>query len=97
MRKQYFYGFNEGVFTEYEVELPMMFIQADHDEYTNYTDFPTDIQSKSGIEASVNLSTVYLTKIQNDYAALIDIFIAHKNDVTSATITTYVGDAIVIA
>lgn len=96
MRKQYFYGYNEGNFTEYEVELPMMFIQADHDEYTNFTDFPNDILSKSGIEASVNLSTVYLTKIQNDYAALIDVFIAHKGDVTGATITTYIGSAAVI-
>jgi len=97
MRKQFFYGYNEGTFTEYEVQLPMMFIQADHDGYTNFTDFPNDILSKSGIEASVNLSTVYLTKIQNDYAALIDVFIAHKDDVTSATINTWIGDAIVIA
>ena len=97
MRKQFFYGYNEGTFTEYEVQLPMMFIQADHDGYTNFTDFPSDILSKSGIAASVNLSTTYLNKIQSDYATLIDVFIAHKDDVTSATINTWIGDAIVIA
>ena len=97
MRKQYFYGYNEGQFTEYEVQLPMMFIQADHDGYTNFSDFPSDIQSKSGITASVNLSSTYLAKIQNDYATLVDIFIAHKDSVTGEAIANYIGDAIVIA
>ena len=97
MRKQYFYGYNEGQFTEYEVQLPMMFIQADHDGYTNFSDFPSDIQSKSGITASVNLSSTYLAKIQNDYATLVDIFIAHKDSVTGEAIANYIGSAIVIA
>ena len=96
MRKQYFYGYNEGQFTEYEVELPMMFIQADHDGYTNFSDFPSDIQSKSGITASVNLSSTYLNKIQADYASLIDIFIAHKDSVTGDAIAGYIGSAVVI-
>ena len=84
-------------FVEFEVELPMMFIQADHDGYTNFSDFPSDIQSKSGITASVNLSSTYLAKIQNDYATLVDIFIAHKDSVTGEAIANYIGDAIVIA
>ena len=97
MRKQFFYGYNEGQFTEYEVQLPMMFIQADHDGYTNFSDFPSDIQSKSGITASVNLSSTYLNKIQSDYATLVDVFIAHKDSVTGEAIGNYIGDAIVIA
>ena len=96
MRKQYFYGYNEGQFTEYEVQLPMMFIQADHDGYTNFTDFPSDILSKSGIVASVNLSTTYLNKIQSDYATLVDAFIEHKDSVTGDAIATYIGNAVVI-
>ena len=94
MRKQYFYGYNEGQFTEYEVQLPMMFIQADHDGYTNFSDFPSDIQSKSGITASVNLSSTYLNKIQSDYATLVDVFIAHKDQVTGETIEAYIGSAV---
>lgn len=97
MRKQYYYGYNEGVFTEYEVQLPMMFIQADHDGYTNFTDFPSDILSKSGIAASVNLFSTYLNKIQSDYATLVDLFISHKDTVTSQTIATYIGSAVTIA
>ena len=97
LRKQYFYGYNEGVFTEYETSIPMMFIQADNDKDTNFSDFPADILSKSGITASVNLATKHLNKIQSDYATLIDVFIAHKDEVTGEAITNYIGDAIVIA
>ena len=91
MRKQYFYGYNEGQFTEYEVQLPMMFIQADHDGYTNFSDFPSDILSKSGINASVNLNQTHLNKIQSDYATYIDIFIQNKDNVTGATIEQFIG------
>ena len=74
-----------------------MFIQANNDKDTNYSDFPADILSKSGINASVNLATKHLNKIQSDYATLIDVFIEHKDTVTSDTIDSYIGDAIVIA
>ena len=97
MRKQFFYGYNEGEFTEYEVQLPMMFIQADHDGHTNFTDFPSDILAKSGIAASVNLSATYLAKIQADYSTLVDVFIDHKDSVTGEVIGTYIGDAAEIA
>ena len=97
LRKQFFYGFNQGELTEYEVQLPMMFIQADHDGYTNFSDFSKDIKTTSGITASVNLSTTYLNKIQSDYATLIDIFIAHKDSVTGTTIENYIGSAVVIS
>ena len=92
MRKQYFYGIQTGEVVEFEVDLPMMFIQADHDSYTNFTDFHDDMNDNSGISnAYVNLSSTYLNKIQDDYAKLIDILIAHKDEVTSATIVSYIG------
>ena len=97
LRKQYFYGYNEGQLTEFEVQVPMMFIQADHDGYTNFTDFPSDIKSKSGIEANVTLSSVYLNKIQSDYASLVDAFIEHKESVTGQAIENYIGSAVSIA
>ena len=97
LRKQYFYGYNEDQFTTYETKIPMMFIQANNDKDTNFSDFPADILSKSGINASVNLATKYLNKIQLDYATLIDVFIEHKDIITGDTIDSYIGDAIVIA
>ncbi len=96
LRKQYFYGYNEGEFTEYETSIPMMFIQADNDKDTNFTDFPADILSKSGIAASVNLANKYINKIQEDYASLIDIFIANKDTVTGESIESYIGGAVEI-
>lgn len=96
LRKQYFYGYQDNKLVEYETKIPMMFIQDDNDKDTNFTDFPTDILSKSGITASVNLAQKYLDKIRADYASLIDVFIAHKDDVTGTTIENYIGSAIVI-
>ena len=96
LRKQYFYGYNQDQLVEYEVQLPMMFIQADHDGYTNFTDFPTDINSKSGINASVNLQSIYLDKIQSDYGKYVDIFIAHEGSVTGEAIQNYIGNAVTI-
>jgi len=96
LRKQYFYGQQENKLVQYETEIPMMFIQADHDGYTNFTDFPKDILSKSGIQASVGLSSTYLDKIQADYATLIDLFIAHKEAINSDAIKTFIGSPAII-
>lgn len=99
MRKQYFYGYNESEFTEYEVQLPMMFIQDDGEESgeTNYSTFESDILSKNGIAAEVILANDYLSKIRADYLSLIDIFIGNKELVTSEIINTYIGEAIIFA
>lgn len=96
-RNQYFYGYNEGEFTEYATNIPMMFIQADNDKDTNFSDFPSDILSKNGINANVNLASKYIDKIQLDYATLIDIFIENKDTVTDESIITFIGEPIKIA
>ncbi|MDY2913071.1 MAG: InlB B-repeat-containing protein [Candidatus Enteromonas sp.] len=93
MRKQSFFGYVEDVLTEYQVQIPMMFIQADHDGYTNFSDFPSDILSKSGISARVNMPSAVLNKIQSDYATLVDVFIVNKENVTGETIEAYIGTA----
>ena len=74
----------------------MMFIQADNDKDSNFSDFPSDILGKSGITASVNLAKKHLNKIQDDYATLVDVFIENKDKVTGDAITNYIGEAIVI-
>ena len=94
MRKQFFYGLKDDAIEEYETSIPMMFIQDDGTEEgeTNYSTFQSDILSTNGISASVNLANKYLQKIRSDYLTLIDIFIAHKGDITSQTIIDYIGD-----
>ena len=74
----------------------MMFIQANNDKDSNFSDFPSDILAKSKIVASVNLATKHLEKIQNDYGTLIDIFIENKDNVNGETIQDYIGEATVI-
>lgn len=96
-RKQYFYGYQEDKLVEYETKIPMMFIQDNNDKDTNFDDFPSDILSKSGITASVKLAQADLNKVRDDYAKLIDVFIANKDTVTGTTIETYIGGAIEIA
>ena len=96
-RKQYFYGYQEDKLVEYETKIPMMFIQDNNDKDTNFNDFPSDILSKSGITASVKLAQADLNKVRDDYAKLIDVFIANKDTVTGTTIETYIGGAIEIA
>lgn len=93
LRKQYFYGYQDEKLVEYETNIPMMFIQDDNNKDTNFSDFPEDILSKSGITASVSLAPTYLNKIREDYASLIDIFIENKDSVTGETIQDYIGTA----
>ena len=96
IRKQYFYSVTNDEINEHETKIPMMFIQDDHDDYTNYTDFPSDILSKSGIVAGVNLSSTYLNKIRADYLSLIPIFEQNKDNITGDDIATYIGGAAII-
>ena len=91
-RYQYFYDYVDSKLTEYEVSIPMMFVQEE-----KLSEFAADVHDKNSyLNVSINLNSNYLAKIQDDYGKLIDVFIAHKGDVTGATITTYIGDAIVI-
>ena len=96
LRRQYFYGYNSSELVKYETSIPMMFIQADNDKDTNFTDFPADILSKSGIEASVTLATAYLQKIQSDYAYYIDVLIGHESSFDGDWISYQLGSAVVI-
>ena len=97
IRKQFFYGYVDDKLVEYETNIPMMFIQDNGDKAgeTNYSTFEEDILSKNKIAAKVLLADKYLTKIREDYATLIDIFIQYKDSMTSSYIESYIGSAII--
>ena len=63
----------------------MMFIQ----EGDNFNSFETDIKNDNKLDASVQLSKVYLNKILNDHDTLIDIFIQNKDNMSSEMIISY--------
>ena len=77
LRKQFFYGLQEGKLVEFETEIPMMFIQDDGTKSgeTNYSTFSVDIAETNGINALVTLSSKHLERIRSDYLTLIDYFI----------------------
>ena len=91
-RTQYFYGKNAetGEIIEYEVNVPMIFIQEDNDTDTNYSDYPNDILRDNGITSSVTLNSAVFNKILADYDALIDDFIENKKMMSSTEIKAYV-------
>lgn len=93
LRTQYFYGYQDNKLVKYKTNVPMLFVQADNDKDTNFSDFPSDILSKSGINADINLASKIIEKIQLDYSILIDVFILNQNLITGETISTLVGTA----
>ena len=92
IRKQYFYAIVDAKLTEIETEIPMMFIQEEKLSY-----FSSDVNEvNSYLNVSLNLSNTYLSKIQSDYATLIDEFIANKDNMPGASIVEFIGDAEII-
>ena len=93
-RLQYFFGLdaNEDI-VEYETSIPMMFVQEE-----KLSDFASDVTEKNSyLNVSINLSDIYLTKIQTDYVNLIPEFIINKDNMDSAAIVTYIGEAAVVS
>ncbi len=86
-RKQYFYSETGGELVEHETSIPMMFIQTEQ-----LGTFSSDVNDKNSyLNVSLNISNTYLTKIQDDYSKLIDIFKDNKDDITTANIVSYIG------
>lgn len=90
IRTQYFYGYVDGVLTEFESDLPMMFVQAGE----NYESYSSDISKTSGIPSAI--SNPYLAKIEEDYATLIDIFITNKDLIDGDAIVDFIGEPFVV-
>ncbi len=91
LRKQYFYYLDsENNICQKEVSIPMMFIQADNDSDTNFTDYSQDVKTTNGITSSVKTNSTVLTKIESDYATLIDVFITNKENMNSTRINEFI-------
>ena len=91
-RKQYFYGYQNGELTEFETNIPMMFVQEEQ-----LSSFNSDVNSKNSyLDLNVTLSQYHLSKIESDYGSLIDVFIENKDDISGEYIETFVGSANVI-
>ncbi|MBQ6727710.1 MAG: hypothetical protein IJQ87_02100 [Clostridia bacterium] len=90
-RTQYFYGLDDnGNLKEYEVIVPMMFIQEDNDKDNNYSTYSADIFADNGITSTVIIDANVLNKIMEDYDLLIDEFINNKQMMGSTVIKAYI-------
>lgn len=89
LRSRFYYSYDETEkkYIAHEVKVPMMFIQ----EGDNFNSFTTDMYNDNGISATVILEQENLNKILLDYDTLIDIFIANKDNMSSATIIAYLA------
>lgn len=89
LRNQFFYGYVDEKLVEYKTEIPMLFVQEeDLDDLVDYLDSYNDISTE------FTLAKKYIQKIQEDYDTLIDIFIEHKDNVTSEMINQEIGNSI---
>ena len=84
-RYYYTYDLENEKYIANEVKVPMMFIQ----EGDNFNSFETDIKNDNKLDASVQLSKIYLNKILDDYDTLIDVFIQNKDNMSSEMIISY--------
>ncbi|HHX79201.1 MAG TPA: InlB B-repeat-containing protein [Acholeplasmataceae bacterium] len=89
LRTQYFYYYDSAndKYVEVASKVPMLFVQQEY-----LSAFSSDIHSSnSNITANITLGANHLTKVQADYATMIDIFITNKDNMTSESILTYIG------
>ena len=92
-RLQYFYGKDGDDLVEYETSIPMMFVQEEQ-----LSTFSADVNEKNSyLNVAINLSSTYLTKIEDDYDNLVPTFIENKDSITSEIIEDFIGEAAVIS
>ena len=86
-RKQYVYYMNGDVMTKVEIEVPMLFIQAEQ-----YSTLVTDIKANNSNLSTFNITVTAQTKskIEADYATMIDIFISNKENIKVEDILSFI-------
>lgn len=90
MRTRYYYKDVDGKATKVEAQIPMMFIQDNNGDNTDFDDFATDIVETSKISGGgLNFQSGYLTKLRADHETLIPVFKQNKDKVTSETIVEW--------
>ena len=87
-RKQYVYYLDGSTLTKVEIEVPMLFVQAEQ-----YDSLVTDVRANNSNLSTfnINVSAATKTKIEADYSTMIDIFIANKENIKVEDILSYIG------
>jgi len=87
-RKQYIYYIDNGVLMKAEIEVPMLFVQAEQ-----YNTLVSDVKERNSYLSTFNitLSAATKTKIEADYSTMIDIFIDNKETIKVDDVLYYIG------
>ncbi|MBN3491130.1 InlB B-repeat-containing protein [Acholeplasma equirhinis] len=88
-RKQYVYYLDGAELTRAEIEVPMLFVQAEQ-----YASLVTDVKSNNANLSTFNMtvSTSTKSKIEADYSTMIDIFITNKESIKVEDIIGFIGN-----
>ncbi len=89
MRKNYLYTYDSSLdeYTRVEVEIPMLFVQAEYLE-----ELENDIENKNAyLDVKLSTNQGIISKIQDDYAKLIDVFLNNKENITADDILDYIS------
>ncbi|HBF15786.1 MAG TPA: hypothetical protein DDW30_08970 [Clostridiales bacterium] len=92
MRTQYFYVLSAdgSSYEEVKAEVPMLFVQEEQLETLT-----EDVTEKNpNLTLSIDTDSPSLKKLREDYATLIDAFIAHKNAMTEEEIRKMIGEKV---
>lgn len=83
----YFYDSAEEKYVEYEIKVPMIFVQEE-----NFDTFVTDVYEKNSVNVTLTVSAKDVNKILKDYDELIPEFIKSKDVFTPDMIEAYIGE-----
>ncbi len=90
-RKQYVYYMDGTTLTSVEVEVPMLFVQAEQ-----YNSLVTDVRANNSNLSSFNItvSATTLAKIEVDYETTINVFVIAKDNTKNEDVIEYIGSKI---
>lgn len=90
MRTRFYYKDVDGKATKIEAQIPMMFIQDNNGDNTDFDDFAEDIVKTSKISGGgLNFQSGYLTKLRADHEGLIPVFKENKDKVAPEAIVDW--------
>ena len=87
-RTQYFYYYDAAndSYEKVAVKVPMMFVNEDY-----LSSFASDVSSKNGISASINISSTDISKLMSEYASKSEALDQNKGSHSADDIANYIG------
>ena len=91
-RTQYVYSYDADSqkYVEHKITVPMIFVQEE-----NYDTFIDDVKATNKITLDVKVADADITKLLEDYDALIPVFMENENKITPDAIIAFIGNKIV--